>query len=461
MKRLSAAIRGSLVIGRSGEKVTRLLGEIAQKKDIQKKKKGEEQGFWAPMMFDVQISTFRYPYTPTPLQPVRSVIKRAISDVRAAVAGIAGFMRTLPYALRTSMVPKNTRNSRDKLNGSKMTRAGRDKGDLAGSNRRLMQTIGISTGKNMPGTGKEPKMSNSITPLLEVRGKDKSQSTIMTFLTGGARDSSLEHITLPSEISPSATGIILSDTSSEKTLIENNEPIIKAIQGSKDLLEVRNSNTGIREKVLGPLAGKEQSQLQLQPQPQAQQPENQIREGDANTLRPMLDNGELQKISLNSKGWNKVIEKDLKSSDWVKDSSDKFYSLTEESDLSSSEHSFSESGSSETSETRNKSSSNELTVRQLRRQRKCTKPRPCLQEGLENLTSTGGRTLKWDYSGTRLMDTPITSEQGLDNNNVEGDTGDPANNVCSVGSEVGMLQSIFIQLKNFKQRPGLKVGTQE
>ncbi|KAJ1208737.1 hypothetical protein NDU88_004120 [Pleurodeles waltl] len=181
--------------------------------------------------------------------------------LRAAVAGIAGFMRALPYARKISMAPKITRNSGDKLDGSKTTRAGRDKGDLAGANRRLMSTIGKSTGKNMPGMGKDAKTSDSTTPLLEVRGKDKSQSTIMTFFTGEVRDSSLEHITLPSEISPSATGTILSDTSSEKTLIENNEPLIKATQGSKDLLGARDSNTVIREKVLAPLAGKDNNNL--------------------------------------------------------------------------------------------------------------------------------------------------------------------------------------------------------
>ncbi|KAJ1155501.1 hypothetical protein NDU88_008231 [Pleurodeles waltl] len=169
--------------------------------------------------------------------------------------------------------------------------------------------------------------------------------------------------------------------------------------------------------------------------------------GNASTLRPTLDIEELQKISSKPKGWNKVIQKDLKSSDWVKDSSDKFYSLTEESDLSSGEHSSSESGSSETSDTGNKSSSNDLTVRQLRRQRKCTKPRPCLQEGLENLTSTGGRTLKWDYSGIRLTDTPTTKDQGPVNNNIEGDTGGLASNVCLAGAEAGMLQSIYNSIK--------------
>ncbi|KAJ1144507.1 hypothetical protein NDU88_010805 [Pleurodeles waltl] len=181
------------------------------------------------MLVDIQAGTLRNPYTPS--QTVRTVIKRVIYDVIAAVAGIAGLARVLPHALRISMAPKTTRNSGDKLDGSKMTRVGRNKGDLAGANRR---PTGKPIGKNTSGPGKDVKTSDCVTPY-----------------------------------------------------------------------------------------------------------------------------------------W-RVIEKDLKSSDWAKDSSDKFYSLTEESDLSSSENSLSESGSSETSETGNKSSSNEPTVPQLRRQRKCT-----------------------------------------------------------------------------------------
>ncbi|KAJ1161266.1 hypothetical protein NDU88_001753 [Pleurodeles waltl] len=158
----------------------------------------------------------------------------------------------------------------------------------------------------------------------------------------------------------------------------------------------------------------------------------------------------MHKTPLSPKKWNKATEKDLKSSDWVKDSSDKFYSLTEESALSSGEHSFSESSSGETSEAGNKSSSNEPTVRQLRRQRKCTKPRPCSQEDPENSTSTGGRTLKWDYSGISLTDSPTTNDQGSVNNNMEGNIGGPASNMCVAGTEAGMLQPIYNSIKELQ-----------
>ncbi|KAJ1158238.1 hypothetical protein NDU88_010931 [Pleurodeles waltl] len=185
-------------------------------------------------------------------------------------------------------------------------------------------------------------------------------------------------------------------------------------------------------------------------QPQAQRSEDQTRVGV--TSAPSATSGieERQNGPPNPKGWDKITEKDLKTSDWAKDSSNKFYSLTEKSDVSSGEHSFSETGSSEDSETGNKSSSNEPTVRQLRWQRKCTKVRPDPQEGLEFSTSTGSRTLKWDYSGIRLTDTPTTSGQELVNNNMEGSTGGPASGLCLAGADSGMLHLIYNSIKELQ-----------
>ncbi|KAJ1164199.1 hypothetical protein NDU88_004644 [Pleurodeles waltl] len=228
--------------------------------------------------------------------------------------------------------------------------------------------------------------------------------------------------------------------------MESNKLLIEAIQGSEDLAGIGDSSTVIREKEGGPLARKEQ----LQVQPQGQRSENQTRVGATSIPSSTLGIEEMQKIPSSPKGWKKVIEKDLKSSDWAKDSSDKCYSLTEDSDLSSGEHSLSESGSSETSETGNKSSSNEPTVRQLRRQWKFTKIRPSPQEGFEIPTSTGGRTLKWDYSGIGLTDTPTTSSQELVNNNMEGNIGGTASNTCSAGADSGMLQSINNSIKDLQ-----------
>ncbi|KAJ1161267.1 hypothetical protein NDU88_001754 [Pleurodeles waltl] len=158
-------------------------------------------------------------------------------------------MRVLPYALKISMAPKTTRNPGEKLYGVKTTRVGRDKGDLVGANKRLTSIIGKPAGKNTSGPGKDAKSCDSATPLLEVKGKNKSQSTIMSFLTGGAQDSSPAHTTLSSEINPSGTETILLDTSSKKTFIESNEPLIKAIQGSEDSLGTGDSNGATRKEL--------------------------------------------------------------------------------------------------------------------------------------------------------------------------------------------------------------------
>ncbi|KAJ1144187.1 hypothetical protein NDU88_010489 [Pleurodeles waltl] len=322
------------------------------------------------MLLDIQAGTVRFPYIPS--QPVRSVIRRVIYDVIVAVAGLAEIVRTLLHALKISMAPKAALNSGDKSDGSKPTRTGRDKGDkgeLAGVNRRPASTTGKLTGKNMSGPGKDAKISDNATTLPEIRGKGKSQSTIMSFLAGGAQGSCSVHMTLPSETNSTVPEIIPLDICIEKTLIESNEPLIKTGQGTEDLSGAPDNSIVIRRKEGVPFVEKEQPQAQ----PQAQRSEDLTRVGGVSAQSATSGIEERPNGATEPKRVEKITEKDLKISDWAKDSSDKFYSLTEESDDSSGEHSFSETGSSETSETGNKSSSNEPTVRQLRRHRKCTK----------------------------------------------------------------------------------------
>ncbi|KAJ1165606.1 hypothetical protein NDU88_006027 [Pleurodeles waltl] len=152
----------------------------------------------------------------------------------------------------------------------------------------------------------------------------------------------------------------------------------------------------------------------------------------------------------NSKKWDKVAGKDPQLTDWGKDCNDKFYSLIEESDLSSADRSFSESERSETSEAGNKSPSNELTVRQYR-QRKPVRIRPGSQEGFENTVSTSRRTLKWDYSSIGLADIPTSGSQGPVNEKI--DTGASAGkpgNAYTMGTEAGILQSIYTSIKEMQ-----------
>ncbi|KAJ1174714.1 hypothetical protein NDU88_000007 [Pleurodeles waltl] len=203
----------------------------------------------------------------------------------------------------------------------------------------------------------------------------------------------------------------------KKTLIEIKEPLIKVAPGSDGLSGALDNSVATRRKERGSATRKER--------PQVRRTENLTRVEATSDTIATLGTKVVQNMPLKPKGWDKKIEKELKPLDWAKDSGNKFYSLTEESDLSSGEHSLSKSGSSVSSETRNVSSSNEPTVRQLRRQRKCTKIWSGLQEGTEFSTSIGSKTLKWDYSGIILTDTPTTSGQQLVNNNMDGSTGGP------------------------------------
>ncbi|KAJ1217418.1 hypothetical protein NDU88_005012 [Pleurodeles waltl] len=129
----------------------------------------------------------------------------------------------------------------------------------------------------------------------------------------------------------------------------------------------------------------------------------------------------------------------------------------QESDLSSGdEHSLSESGSNISSERGNVSSSNEPTVRQRRRQHKCTKTKPGTQEGTEFFASSGSKTLKWDYSSISLTDTTRTTDistmggQQLVDIDMEGSNGGTKSDTCAASTDSGMLQSIFNSIKEIQ-----------
>ncbi|KAJ1161923.1 hypothetical protein NDU88_002403 [Pleurodeles waltl] len=237
------------------------------------------------MLIGVQVNPSWHLYTPS--RPLRSGIKRTISDVLTAAAGVIRLIRLLSHALKTNMAPKATWNPGGKTDGVKTTRVGRDKGEPAVVNKRLTSIAGKAVGKNTLGLVKDAKMSNKI----------------------------------------------------------------------------EDSNRETREKELGPPGSK---QPQTQQSDQIEQPEHQSKEGSASKSGPAAERGDLHKPLGSPKRWGKITGKDPQLVDWGKDSSDKFYSLTEESDLSSVNHSFSESEDSETSEAGNESSNNEPTVRQLR-----------------------------------------------------------------------------------------------
>ncbi|KAJ1200164.1 hypothetical protein NDU88_003991 [Pleurodeles waltl] len=287
------------------------------------------------------------------------------------------------------------RNSGDNMDGAKASRLGKDKGDPAGVNTRPLSTMARQTGRNTTGLGKDAKTDYNITPQLE------------------------------------------------KISTEIKEPRLTTAQCDDGPSVGLDNCLGVRRKGRGSPSSKEG--------PQAQQPGNSTRVEDASNISATLGAKTGQNTLLKPGGRDK--EKETKTLDWAKDSVDKFYSLTEESDLSSGEHGLSESGSSISSEMGNISSSNEPTVRQARRQHKCTKIRSGSQEVTEFSTSSGSKTLKWDYSGIRLTDaTDInpTSGQQLADNNMEGSTGDVISGARLVGTDSGMLQSIYNSIKELQ-----------
>ncbi|KAJ1139151.1 hypothetical protein NDU88_005528 [Pleurodeles waltl] len=317
------------------------------------------------------------------------------------------------------MPPKPFRNlgeKIEKIEGVKVTRAGRGKGEQTGTNKRLMTIAAKPAGENMLSSVKTSE-NISITPPTETKVKGKSQSTIITFLAGGAQDIRSAHLTPLDEM----VGIdSLPNSSSMSGGKMNNDPPVNFKQGTESVPEAEDNQTEVKEKKSGPTAETRQ--------PQAQQCD-----------------------------WSERLEhqegeggKDPQAVEWGKDNSDKFYSLTEESDLSSGDHSLGGSEDSETSETENKTSSNEPTVRQLRRQRKAVNTRPCAQGPLENVLAWGGRTLKWDYSGIGLTDSSSITIQGSANGNKESDIGPPTYGPSAMGAEVGMLQSIYTSIKELQ-----------
>ncbi|KAJ1151373.1 hypothetical protein NDU88_004155 [Pleurodeles waltl] len=345
------------------------------------------------------------------------------------------------------MPPKPTRNLGEKTEGVKVTRVGRGKGELTGANKRLTAVVAKSAVENMLSLGRGAKTSdNTITPT-EIKVKGKSQSTIMTFLAGGAQDIRPAHIIHPSESNMVETESLPS-ISSIKGCTMNNDPPVNFRQGMESMPELEDNHRETRGKELGPPT--ENKQPQAQQYDRSERLEHQDGEGGVFILRPATEGENSHKALANTKNLGKIVGKDPQFVEWGRDNSDKFYSLTEESDLSSGDHSLGGSEDSETSETEDKTSSNEPTVRQLRRHRKSVKTRPCSQGSPGNPSSTGSRTLKWDYSGIGLADSSSITNQGSANGNKETDTGPSTCSPSAIGAEAGMLQSIYSSIKELQ-----------
>ncbi|KAJ1190646.1 hypothetical protein NDU88_007384 [Pleurodeles waltl] len=385
-------------------------------------------------------------HLPTLPWPPRSVIEQTISDAMAVAAGIIRFIRLLPHTI--SMAPKTIRNYGDKSEGARTTRIGRDKGETVGLSKRLASITGKAVGKNTSGLMKDAKTSDNTTPPLETKMKSKSQSTITAFLSGGVQDSSSTHLTPSSESNvpgKEPTPLYISD----KELCTGNKDLsAKSTQYIENPLDTQDVNREIREKVYGPSGN---GQLQIQQLDRSKHWGDQSEEETISTTGPTVENNG----STNPIESPKKQDKISLLTDWGKDSSDKFYSLTEESHLSSADRSLSESDESESYEASNKSLNCEFTVRQIQ-QRKSTKPHSDSQECHENTASMSSRTLRWDYSGISLADNPTAGNQGPVNDRNESDMGASAGDIGNLvsthvnGPEAGILQSIYNSIKELQ-----------
>ncbi|KAJ1083249.1 hypothetical protein NDU88_003408 [Pleurodeles waltl] len=222
-----------------------------------------------------------------------------------------------------------------------------------------------SSGKNTTGVGRDVKNDDGIIPPLDARGKDKIQPTITSFLAVGVQESYTEHIVPPPANSQSVIEAVPSGTSRERALIETNESLIKVSQGDDGLPGVLDS------RVVTKATKKRGSGFPISKNGHQKQQSKILAGGevvcDMDDTIVTLSTEVLQYVAPESTVGDKKIGKSLKPPDWAKDDGDKLYSLTKESDLNSSEHNLSESGSSISSETGSISSSNEPTVRQQRR----------------------------------------------------------------------------------------------
>ncbi|KAJ1139015.1 hypothetical protein NDU88_005393 [Pleurodeles waltl] len=184
------------------------------------------------------------------------------------------------------------RNPGDKTDSAKALRSGKDKGDMVGANRRPTSIVG---------------------------GAQGSETTPLTPTSGGEQTTT-----------ESTRGGASSEKSGKET---SSQP--GAIRSDSCTMERR----------------KEKDPAISQESPLVQQHVSATQGGDLSNIKQTRGSAEEQSMSQSLIGSDKGNEKEMKLLDWPKDTGDKFYSLTEESDFSSAEeHSPSDSGSSISSE---------------------------------------------------------------------------------------------------------------
>ncbi|KAJ1174370.1 hypothetical protein NDU88_006192 [Pleurodeles waltl] len=189
------------------------------------------------------------------------------------------------------------RNSGDKTDGAKISRSGKDKGDLAGANRWPILTMGRQTGRNITSQGKDVKVDDNIALLLETRGKSKTQATITSFLAGGNQESGTTLTTPTSGEGQSVTESAPVGALSEKIFMEMKDPPTTAAQPGDGGLVGLDSCAMVRRKEKDPPISQEW--------PLAQQHANLTQVVDVSNIKPTRDIEAGQNISQNPGGRDK------------------------------------------------------------------------------------------------------------------------------------------------------------
>ncbi|KAJ1165458.1 hypothetical protein NDU88_005886 [Pleurodeles waltl] len=155
-----------------------------------------------------------------------------------------------------------------------------------------------------------------------------------------------------------------------------------------------------------------------------------------------ISDGKLLEVNARKFGRSKKVP------DWSRDGGDKFYSLTEDSEATSSGCNQSAAEGSAPSESESAWSAAESKVRPQQQQRRCIKARSCSIGGVEH-SGQSTKALKWDYLGTRLMGLeqdskldPLPSIDGGEDCQV------PSNSVT--GTDAKMLQMIYDTIRELQ-----------
>ncbi|KAJ1101281.1 hypothetical protein NDU88_006353 [Pleurodeles waltl] len=338
------------------------------------------------MILSTQLSTAGHPCTP--YQIAKLVVKGVLQTLITVTEGLIELMKTFPNTLKINMAPKAGRYSGDKAEGNKTMRIGKDEGDSTGAVRCPISTAAKLSRKNTNSAVKDPKNDDVITPPMEVRGIGKAQPTIISYLAAEAQEKYTEHTLLPPENSQSEIKVVPLGTNREGA------PVKMRVSQS-DILD---SGVGTKEKrdrslIRGIGHSAHRSEITVERGAAGDLDDTTI----TTTTTTTLGTEGWQYVSSKSMAGDKEIERSLKHPDWAKDGGDTFYSVTEESDITSSEQDLNETGSS-----------------------------------------------------IRLTDVPIVNGQQIANNNSEGNACGLASSTCIASGESGMLQSIYNSIKELQ-----------